>query len=205
VLCTAGDSVLTMDLLKSIRNGRARHRKKQPHQKAMIDTVIGLVKHFGLGESFLELLNETRDQRAGKAVTGTPVRARRAFDLPPFSLVSQEQFRLAAAIVGRVGNPYLGFARSPEDILWSAPLYAANPGLGPEELLGLDFETLLVCERAKKELAELKGGLGTASDTIIRDQEPEAPGGQGASPDLRRERIQQLQAFIANVADTRIQ
>ena len=59
-------------------------------------------------------------------------------------------------IVSKLDNPYLQFVHSPEEILLSAPLYQANPSFSPRDLMRSDFEALLLCQRAKEELADLE-------------------------------------------------
>jgi hypothetical protein len=148
--------LIGMDLLQNIKSDRIRQRKKQPYKREVFNTISGIVKGYGLSEDFLELLGKTEDYPSRKSMEFTAVKAKKKFEFAPFCLVSKEEYRLAMTIAGQINNPYLQFARSPEEMLLSAPLYAANPSLGLDDLLRYDFETLLLCQRAKEELAGLE-------------------------------------------------
>ena len=141
----------------------------------MFNTISCIVKGYGLSEDFLELLGKTEDYPSRKGMEFAEVKAKKKYEFPPFCLVSKEEYRLAMTITGQLDNPYLQFARSPEEILLSAPLYKANPSLSCDDLLRYDFETLLLCQRAKEELASLE------------------------------KRVQRLQTFIAKVENTESQ
>ena len=149
-------SFIGMDLLQNIKSDRIRQRKKQPHKREAFNTISRIVKGYGLSEDFLELLGKTEDYPSRKGMEFAEVKAKKKYEFPPFCLVSKEQYRLAMTIAAQLNNPYLQFARSPEEILLSAPLYEANPSLGLDDLLRYDFETLLLCQRAKDELAGLE-------------------------------------------------
>jgi hypothetical protein len=168
-------SFIGMDLLQNIKSDRIRQRKKQPHKREAFNTISRIVKGYGLSQDFLELLGKTEDYPSRKGMEFAEVKAKKKYEFPPFCLVSKEQYRLAMTIAAQLNNPYLQFARSPEEILLSAPLYEANPSLGLDDLLRYDFETLLLCQRAKDELAGLE------------------------------KRVKQLQTFIAKVENTESQ
>jgi hypothetical protein len=191
-----------MDLLQSIRSHRARQRRKTPHIRGVFDAVCGIVKEYGLRGEFLNLLNKTEAPRSRQEMDFTQAKAKKLMEFPPFSLVSEEEFRLAMTIVGKLDNPYLQFAHSPEEILLSAPLYEANPLLTSADLLRHDFETLLLCQYAKKELADLERGLEALIKAGRRGEEMEVSGGDGSHPRSLRVRIKQLQTFISNVEST---
>jgi hypothetical protein len=158
-----------MDLLQNIKSDRIRQRKKQSYRKDVFNTVSCIIKAYGLDDNFLKLLDKTANHSFRNSMQFAVVKAKKETEFSPFCLVSKERYRLTTAIVGKSGNPYLQFARSPEEILLSAALYQANPSLSPRDLLRYDFETLLLCQRAREELVELE------------------------------KRVKQLQTFIANV------
>jgi hypothetical protein len=158
-----------MDLRQEIRSDRARQRKKQARRREVFNTVSSIVRAYGLDDNFLKLLDNSSNYHPQMKTELTEVKIKKVFELPPFSLVSQREYRLAMTIAGSLDNPYLPFAHSPEEILLSAPLYEANPSLRSEDLMRYDFETLLLCQRAKVELLDLE------------------------------KRIKQLQTFIAKV------
>ncbi len=109
-----------MDLLQNIRSDRARQRRKQPHERKVFNTVSCIVKGYGLGENFLRLLNQTEDSLSQKRVEFSEIKAKKVFEFPPFSLLSREEYSVAVTIVGKLDNPYLPFAHSPEEMLLSA-------------------------------------------------------------------------------------
>lgn len=188
-----------MDLLQNIRSDRARQRRKQPCKRAIFNTVSGIVKEYGLDENFLELIDKTEEDPSRVSMQFEAVKAKKVFEFPPFSLVSKEQYRLVVTIAGKLDNPYLQFAHSPEEMLWSAPLYEANPSLRREELLRRDFATLLQCQRAKEELAELVEQSGNSTEAVDQGKEMEEYGGLRTHPGYLQERIKQLQTFIETV------
>jgi hypothetical protein len=103
--------------------------------------------------------------------------------------------------MSKVNNPYLEFAQSPDEIAISKTLFDLNPSLGADTLERYHFETLLLCERAKKEMEDLlqqardrrrKEGRGSAKESL----------GDGRTlPDSLEKRIDQLQSFVARVDD----
>jgi hypothetical protein len=191
---------MAMNLLKNIKNGRARQRRKQPWGRDPFHAVSSLVKGYGLGEDFLKGLDQAEDGHTGVQAFPIAVRAKVPFDFPPFSLAAEGEYRLVLAILAKLNNPYLRFAHSPEEMLLSAALFAANPALRPEDLLRFDFATLLLSERAQEELARLERTSGTVSGAPSPGREDRKNCGDPAHEDVLGERIQQLRNFIASVA-----
>lgn len=183
---------LGMDLLRKIRSDRARQRSKQARGRNVFNTVSCIVKAYGLGENFLKLLNEAEDSPSDKSVKPIEVKAKKELELPPFSLVSEREYRLVMAITDKLDNPYLQFAHSPEEMLLSAQLYEADPLIGSEDLQRHHFETLLFCRSAREELADLENRL----EHLDENRE------ERSHPDFLLERSEQLRAFIANFEAT---
>jgi hypothetical protein len=191
-----------MDLLQNIRSDRVRQRRKQPYRRGVFTKVSYIVKGCGLGETFLNMLDNIGDYLSRQSLDLTAVKVKKVVDFPLFSLVSEEQYRLAVTITDRLDNPYLQFAHSPEEMLLSAPLYAADPSLSPEDLMRYDFATLLLCHRAKEELANLAKRSRSVNGTLSRDRELKEPSGEQSHPSFFQERIKQLETFIAKVENT---
>jgi hypothetical protein len=145
-----------MDLAQNIRTDRARQKRKQPRARNVFNTVGCIVKEYKLGEDFLKLIDNTDGTFSQRKMELRQVKGKKVLELPPFSLVSQDEYRIAMAITGKLDNPYLQFAHSPEEMLLSARLYEANPSLTSQDLLRYDFETLLLCQCAKGELSDLE-------------------------------------------------
>jgi hypothetical protein len=191
-----------VDLLQNIRIDRVRQRRKQPHKRGAFHIVSGIVKGYGLDENFLKLLDKPENAPAWKGVELTGVKAKKEFEVPPFVLVSKAEYRLAMTIAEKLDNAYLQFAHSPEEMLLSATLYAANPSLWSRDLLRYDFETLLLCERARKELSDLEKRLLSLGATASQGQEEEACRKDGSRSKALQERINQLQTFVSKVENT---
>jgi hypothetical protein len=140
-----------MDLLQDIERKRERQRKKQPIRRDVFKQISGLVKWYGLEESFLDALDKIKDYRARQHSEVLRVRRKSPVEWPLFSLVTEEEYSLTMSIISKVDNSYLGFAQSPGEILLCGPLYRLNPSLSAEKLRRYHFETLLLHERAKME------------------------------------------------------
>lgn len=141
--------VYCMDLIKDIRQKRAKQKQKKPIKRDVFNQVSGLVRQYGLEESFLNALDEAEDYLSTKNLTFTRVRLKVPVEKPLFSLVTKDEYFLAMSIIKKVDSPYLRFAHSPDEILLCKPLYRLNPELSRQKLMRYDFETLFLHERAK--------------------------------------------------------
>ena len=180
-----------MDLLEKIKSERAQSKKRKPFRRTLFDKVNGLVREYSLEESFLASLEVPEDYLSETKVEFAQLRKKRPMEFPLFSLSAEEQYRLTTTIMSKVDNPYLEFAQSPDEIAISKTLFDLNPSLGADTLARYHFETLLLCERAKKEMKELAKQV----------KEGRRKKGAGATRDSLEKRIEQLQSFIARVED----
>lgn len=159
-----------MDLLESIKRKRAKERRKRPIKRDVFNQVSGLVRSYGLEESFLSLLDNVEDYLSWEKLKFTRVRLKKPMETPLFALATKEEYSLVMSIIRKVDNPYLEFAHSPEEILLCGFLYRLNPSLGPEKLRRYHFETLLFHERAKAVNKESNGHLlGKIDDALHMD------------------------------------
>jgi hypothetical protein len=101
--------------------------------------------------------------------------------IPLYSLVTEDEYRVTRGILEKVANPYLAYVQSPEDILFSGPLFARNSALPPDRLLRWTFQTLLLCELAKEEVQRLLAHEGKGVSEVIQ------------------KRVERLEAFVASV------
>ncbi len=194
-----------MDLLQKIKSERAQSKKKRPFKRTLFDKVNGLVRTYSLEESFLSRLEVQEDYLSEAKVECAQLRKKRQIEFPLFSLSAEEEYRLTTAIMSKVNNPYLEFAQSPDEIAISKTLFDLNPSLGADTLERYHFETLLLCERAKKEMEDL---LKQAIDRRRKEgtgSEKEFLGDGRSLPDSLENRIEQLQNFIASIEDSRAQ
>jgi hypothetical protein len=154
-----------MDLHRQLKQARAR--PKRPLSRTAFTVVSALVREYELDESFLAELREISQPGAAGLRSFEP-RAKEPFEPPPFSLVPERQYRLAQDMVAAADNPYLVFARSPEELLLAAPLFRFNPGLEPAILARTDFRTLLAREIVLAEIAGLRQGPAAAGEPPAR-------------------------------------
>jgi hypothetical protein len=194
-----------MDLLQKIKSERAQSKKKRPFKRRLFDKVNGLVRTYSLEESFLSRLEVPEDYFSEAKVEFAQLRKKRPIEFPLFSLSAEKEYRLTTAIMNKVDNPYLEFAQSPDEIVISKTLFDLNPSLGTDTLERYHFETLLLCERAKKEMNDLvkqaqgsrrRKGAGSAKESL---------GNEGSLPDSLENRIEQLQSFVEKVEDSQAQ
>ena len=194
-----------MDLLEKIKSERAQSKKKRPFKRTLFDKVNGLVRTYGLEVSFLARLEVPEDYLSEANVEFAQLRKKRPIEFPLFSLSAEDGYRLTTAIMTKVNNPYLEFAQSPGEIAISKTLFDLNPSLAEDTLERYHFETLLLCERAKKMMEDLlkqtkgsrrKEGIGSAKESL---------GDRGPLPNSLKIRIEQLQSFVARVEGNQAQ
>ena len=194
-----------MDLLQKIKSERAQSKKKRPFKRTLFDKVNGLVRTYGLEVSFLSRLEVPEDYLSEANVEFAQLRKKRPIEFALFSVSAEEGYRLTMAILSKVNNPYLEFAQSPGEIAISKTLFDLNPSLAEDTLERYHFETLLLCERAKKEMEDLlkqtkgrrrKEGIGSAKESL---------GDRGSLPNTLEKRIEQLQSFVARVEASQAQ
>lgn len=138
-----------MDLLKDIKQKRAKQKQKKPFKQHVFNQICSLVKQYDLKESFLSILDNVEDDPSGENLKFNRVKLKTPMESSLFSLATKDEYALTMSIIGKVDNAYLKFANSPEEILLCRPLYRLNPALAPEKLMRYHFETLLLHERAK--------------------------------------------------------
>jgi hypothetical protein len=190
-----------MDLLEKIKSERARSKKKRPFRRTLFDKVNGLVRTYSLEESFLSRLEVPEDYLSEAKVEFAQLRKKKPIEFPLFSLSAENEYRLTTAIMSKVNNPYLEFAQSPDEIAISKTLFDLNPSLGADTLERYHFETLLLCERAKKEMEYLVKQANDGRRRNGAESARESLGDEGSLPNSLEKRIEQLQSFIARVDD----
>jgi hypothetical protein len=194
-----------MDLRKNIKDGRARQRIKRHREDKVFNTVCTIVRNYGLDEDFLKTIEDLDQDPWQHPVRNLEVRAKQPMEIPPCCMVSAEIYGLVLKIIGRLDNPYLAFARSPEEMVLSARLHRSNPSLDARLLLRHDFRTLLLGLGAGAELAALEARAGGAGGSENEDFEMEIHGGREWGPASPLERIKNLKAFLAEVEQTESQ
>jgi hypothetical protein len=133
-----------MALIRHIKTERGQKKRKSPFRRQTFALISALVKDYGLGEEFLSrLANFTDDLLKESLEYGRP---KNQLALPLFCLGTEEQYQVTRTIMTKVNNPYLPFARSPEEILLCRPLYELNSAIEPDILARYHFATLLRSE-----------------------------------------------------------
>ena len=191
-----------MDLLEQIKSERAQSKRKRPFKRTLFDKVTGIVRTYSLEVSFLSILEVPEDYLSEANVESAQLRKKRPIEFPLFSLSAEEEYRLTTAIMNKVNNPYLEFAQSPDEIAISKTLFDLNPSLGADTLERYHFETLLLCERAKKEMEDLLQQTKDRRRQEVTGSAKKSLGDGGSMPDSLENRIEQLQSFIARVEDS---
>lgn len=194
-----------MDLLEQIKSDRAQKRKKQPLRPTLFHRISGLVKRYGLGESFIRKLENPEDFLLERNIELAAVRKKQPFEIPLYSLLEEKEYRLTMAIINKMNNRYLEFVYSPEEIAISKPLFDLNPSLGTEELEGYHFETLLLCERAKDEVIHLAKQERDMRRKKGKGLEKRYLEEEGLLLDSLEKRMEQLRSFIARVEESQAQ
>ncbi len=138
-----------MDLLHHIKHKRAKQKRKQPIRRDVFNQIYSLVREHDLKESFLSVLDNVEDGLSGENLKFNRVRLKTPMESSLLALATKDEYFLTMSIIGKVGNAYLKFANSPEEILLCGPLYRLNPSLTNQKLMRYHFETLLLHERAK--------------------------------------------------------
>ncbi len=184
-----------MDLLRRIRTGRAEKRRKPAFQPTLYTRVSGLVRRYGLDQPFLRALETTGELPQADELSAIRPKRKEPYEPPLFSLCTEEEHRVTQAILARVGNPFLQYASSPEEILVCESLFRQNASLSPETLVCHHFETLLLAESARREIGRLTERVNAIAD--------------GGHPDAKQrerlpfllERLAALRTFVASVEE----
>jgi hypothetical protein len=188
-----------MDLLQHLRKKRAKQRKKQPFGLGVFNITNGLVKAYGLRQSFLDLLDNPEDFLAREHLKSPRIKTKNHLEIPLFSVSTKEEYLLTKAIIEKVNNPYLQFAYSPGEILLCTPLHALNPTLSSGKLRRYHFETLLLCEHAREHVRELTKEAEEISRTVGAESKDDNSENEPSRLDTIQKRVERLETFLAKV------
>ncbi|RLB02463.1 MAG: hypothetical protein DRG83_08515 [Deltaproteobacteria bacterium] len=124
--------------------GELRKKKKRTFiEKSAINVVIAIIEAYQLNSNFLSLLDNLPDLEQKIVNHEIRLRPKPYLNIPIFPLTSRNNFRLAQKIVEKIDNPYLKYARDPEEIYLSKLLFWKNPDIRAIELENIHFELLL--------------------------------------------------------------
>jgi len=141
-----------MDLLRQIRTGRAEKRRKPQFRPTLYTRVSGLVRRYGLDESFLRALEAPAGLPREDELSAIRLKRKEPYEPPLFSLSTEEEYRVTLAILTMVKNRFLQYATSPDEILVCGSLFRQNPSLHRETLVRHHFQTLLLAESARSHI-----------------------------------------------------
>ena len=131
-----------MDLKDSLRRDRDRRKGKEPLAPDLFSHIGGLVRRHGLGETFCRLMEPMTVKGTETLAQACRTEAKPPYEAPLFFLATPEEYQVIHQILAVLDNPYLAWARSPEEILLSLPLWQRQPGLAPELLASRHFAAL---------------------------------------------------------------
>lgn len=137
-----------MDLLKDIKQKRIKERQKKPFRRSVFNQISGIVRRYGLDEGFLSILDNVDDYLSIENLKSYRIKVKPPKETHLFSLVTKDEYSLTMSIIGKIGNPYLKFAHSPEEIILCGPLYHLKPSMDSDKLMRYHFMTLYLHERA---------------------------------------------------------
>ena len=138
-----------MDLLKDIKQKRAKQKQKKTFGRDAFNQISSIVKQYGLNNDFLSILDNVDDYLSRQNFKFSRIRVKTLMENYLFSLATRDEYTVTMSIISKIDNPYLKFAHSPEEIILCEPLYCLNPSLTPEKLIRYHFETLLLHEHIK--------------------------------------------------------
>jgi len=138
-----------MDLLKDIKQKRAKQKQKKPFRRDVFNQISSIVKQYGLNNDFLSILDNVDDYVSREKLRFPRIKVKTHVEHHLFSLATRDEYTVTMSIISKVNIPYLKFAHSPEEIIWCEPLYRLNPSMDSEKLIRYHFETLYLHERLK--------------------------------------------------------
>ncbi|MGQ9688598.1 MAG: hypothetical protein ACUVXF_07415 [Desulfobaccales bacterium] len=133
-----------MNLKDAVRQSRERGREKEPFCPSLFTQVGGLVRRHGLGEVFLRVMGALNDTQAEVLARRHRGAAKPQYEPPLFFLATQGEYQAIQQILTVLSNPYLRWARSPEELLLSPFLWRRRPDLTPEMLAERHFAELFL-------------------------------------------------------------
>jgi hypothetical protein len=189
-----------MNLLQHIRSDRKEKKKKEPYKQTLFNRIGAIVKSYSLDDGFLEKLENFTGELPGRNGEFDRIKLKPRLEIPLFSLLTRDEYRVANKIIHGVENPYLHFANSPDEILLSGSLFLRNPSLPPEALADYHLETLFLCEFAKEKIRDLKQRQvkGPEKNIGVSPVEP-------TRADPAPVRIEMLEAFVNSIEKSRTQ
>ncbi len=188
--------MISTKILQHVKKARTRKKEKQPLRTDPFTVVGTIVYRYELDDGFLASLRTPPDLPCLENNIHGPLKRKNRLNVPPFLLSEQSQYLLTRKILAAVSNPYLRFARSPEEIRLSARLYSMNPLVEPELLENRHFEVILLSELAKKRAGDLSGAIDSRCRQCKAGEGTSSLSDCLKSVDTLREQIKLLKNFV---------
>jgi hypothetical protein len=138
-----------MDLLKDIKQKRARQKQKKPFRRNAFHQICCIVKQYGLTNDFLSIIDNVDAFVSRESLNFPRIRVKAQLENHLFPLATKDEYMLTMSIISKIDNPYLKFVHSPEEIIWCNSLYRLSPSIDSKKLIRYHFETLYLHEHAK--------------------------------------------------------
>jgi hypothetical protein len=183
-----------MNLLQHIRSNRTEKKKKEPLKQTLFNSVGGLVKAYALEDGFLEEIDRFSEDLPGERPRIYRMRTKPQTHLSLFPLLTEDQYRVTSEIIRKVGNPYLYFANSPEEILYCTPLFSCNSSIEVEKLRCCHFKILFLFGLAKEKVKSLAQQISQ-----IREKEDKISSDEQKRINSLMEEINKIKTFIADI------
>lgn len=141
--------------LKTRLLGQRSARQPEPWAPSPFAVVAGLVQDGRWGADLWRRLRELAEAELEVLLPGLP-RAKSTWHPPLFPLLPAGAYRLVQALLARLNNPYVVYARDVDELCLSPALARTWEGLPPEVLSRCHFANLLVWRGLRREIAALE-------------------------------------------------
>uniref|UniRef100_A0A7C3Z4M4 Uncharacterized protein n=1 Tax=Desulfobacca acetoxidans TaxID=60893 RepID=A0A7C3Z4M4_9BACT len=131
-----------MDFKDSLRRDRVRGKRKEALPSSLFSHLGGLVRRYRLSEAFCGLIESMTAADIESLARRCQGEAKPHYEAPLFFLATPEEYQVIHRILAALANPYLAWARNPEELLLSAGLWRRRPALEPEILASRHFAAL---------------------------------------------------------------
>jgi hypothetical protein len=180
-----------MGLINQIKR-ELYEKEKRPYRPSAFSVVRAVAEKYPQVERFFEMPGSPPRIDSLNSSIHVPLKVKEKLEVPPFGFADRAQYLLIMKILDRFDNPYLPFARSPDEIALSKQLYFLNPSIRSDLLDRRHFESLVLVEMARKRIEALSSVVKNMTDNGNRNGEP-------AEGEATRLQIKSLKEFIALV------
>ena len=98
-----------MDLLKDIKQKRARQKQKKPFRRNAFHQICCIVKQYGLNNDFLSIIDNVDAFVSRESLNFPRIRVKAQVENHLFPLATKDEYMLTLSIISKINNPYLKF------------------------------------------------------------------------------------------------